>query len=365
MCVALSQSLRRAVSYDRLAAPMGIVHKTAAVLIFSFSSACIAQGPASTAQAVGPLPELNAVGSAPEPSTETIRNVASSSLPDVVLRNRQLMQLPIRNAERNGGQDVAPILDGGAASKVSMTAPSQFVQPAQPEVMWTQHREQSNESAPEWMWIVSAAFGAFLVLLGGIVFGRWRYPGVSPVPQSPAQAARGRPESAESSMLERAVESHERVDGQPQEVRLPEPVVEQVVATLGSKPGGVPGEVHSSWGEGRADVEPLYHEVRADAPAQAVVGFGATTFGTIGLDFGEGAMKLAELAVEPLTPEDLANIARNKLELAAEYAELGDVVHARVLLQEIIASNNAGTLEEARTELRKLGPGFGHDGEAV
>jgi FimV-like protein len=52
----------------------------------------------------------------------------------------------------------------------------------------------------------------------------------------------------------------------------------------------------------------------------------------------------------------MARIARNKLELAAEYIALGDVGGARTLIHEVIESNDAGTRDEAHALLATLAP---------
>jgi FimV-like protein len=57
-----------------------------------------------------------------------------------------------------------------------------------------------------------------------------------------------------------------------------------------------------------------------------------------------------------MTPAQLATIARNKLELAAEYIELGDLPGARTLLQEVIESNDSATRQQAATLLSTLAP---------
>ena len=56
------------------------------------------------------------------------------------------------------------------------------------------------------------------------------------------------------------------------------------------------------------------------------------------------------------TPEQLARIARNKLDLATEYIELGDLGGARTLIHEVIESNDAATHDEARALLATLAP---------
>ena len=93
----------------------------------------------------------------------------------------------------------------------------------------------------------------------------------------------------------------------------------------------------------------------------AVAGLGAGSLGTAGF----GALKLdfdLELPpgpTEPLpvfTPADLARIARNKLDLAAEYIELGDLAGARTLINEVIEANDPATRNDARALLSTLAP---------
>ncbi|KXV11091.1 hypothetical protein CR51_07780 [Caballeronia megalochromosomata] len=92
------------------------------------------------------------------------------------------------------------------------------------------------------------------------------------------------------------------------------------------------------------------------AGAASVAGLGATKFGPLSLDFELGP---ASSRIEPLpalTSAQLATIARNKLELAAEYIELGDLPGARTLLQEVIESNDPATRQQAATLLSTLAP---------
>jgi len=93
----------------------------------------------------------------------------------------------------------------------------------------------------------------------------------------------------------------------------------------------------------------------------AVAGLGAGNLGTAGF----GALKLdfdLELPPSPaqplpaFTPADLARIARNKLDLAAEYIELGDLAGARTLINEVIESNDPATRNDARALLSTLAP---------
>ncbi|MDR5818493.1 MULTISPECIES: FimV/HubP family polar landmark protein [unclassified Caballeronia] len=92
------------------------------------------------------------------------------------------------------------------------------------------------------------------------------------------------------------------------------------------------------------------------AGAASVAGLGATRFGPLSLDFDLGPSSSATEPLPALTPAQLATIARNKLELAAEYIELGDLQGARTLLQEVIESNDSATRQQAATLLSTLAP---------
>ncbi|WP_176123360.1 FimV/HubP family polar landmark protein [Paraburkholderia youngii] len=88
----------------------------------------------------------------------------------------------------------------------------------------------------------------------------------------------------------------------------------------------------------------------------AVAGLGAAGFGALKLDFD---LELPPSPAQPLpafTPADLARIARNKLELASEYIELGDLGGARALINEVIEANDPATRTEARALLSTLAP---------
>ena len=92
------------------------------------------------------------------------------------------------------------------------------------------------------------------------------------------------------------------------------------------------------------------------AGAAAVAGLGAARFGALNLDFD---LELPPSPAQPLplfTAEDLGRIARNKLDLASEYIELGDLAGARALIHEVIEANDATTRSEARALLSTLAP---------
>lgn len=88
----------------------------------------------------------------------------------------------------------------------------------------------------------------------------------------------------------------------------------------------------------------------------AVAGLGAAGFGALKLDFD---LELPPSAAQPLpafTQVDLVRIARNKLDLASEYIELGDLAGARSLINEVIEANDPATRTEARALLSTLAP---------
>ncbi|ASL46567.1 hypothetical protein bAD24_III04215 [Burkholderia sp. AD24] len=116
------------------------------------------------------------------------------------------------------------------------------------------------------------------------------------------------------------------------------------------------------------DVPHIADEITAGTAGHAAVaGLGATGFGAAGGlgAAGFGALKLdfdLELPPSPsqplpaFTPADLSRIARNKLDLAAEYIDLGDLSGARSLINEVIEANDPATRAEARALLSTLAP---------
>ncbi|PQV46348.1 FimV-like protein [Paraburkholderia sp. BL21I4N1] len=116
------------------------------------------------------------------------------------------------------------------------------------------------------------------------------------------------------------------------------------------------------------DVPHIADEITAGTAGHAAVaGLGATGFGAAGGlgAAGFGALKLdfdLELPPSPaqplpaFTPADLTRIARNKLDLAAEYIDLGDLSGARSLINEVIEANDPATRTEARALLSTLAP---------
>ncbi|CAB3746130.1 pilus assembly protein FimV [Burkholderia puraquae] len=81
---------------------------------------------------------------------------------------------------------------------------------------------------------------------------------------------------------------------------------------------------------------------------------GGAQFGALKLDFDLDLPSAPGAALPALTADELARIARNKLDLAAEYVELGDLSGARTLLHEVVDANDAATYDDARALLAKL-----------
>ncbi|KWO24620.1 FimV/HubP family polar landmark protein [Burkholderia ubonensis] len=98
----------------------------------------------------------------------------------------------------------------------------------------------------------------------------------------------------------------------------------------------------------------LHGRSGATSSAPAFAPLGGAQFGVLKLDFDLDLPAAPGAAPPALTPDELARIARNKLELAGEYVELGDLAGARTLLQEVIDANDAATRDDARALLAKL-----------
>ncbi|CAN0626510.1 pilus assembly protein FimV [Burkholderia multivorans] len=81
---------------------------------------------------------------------------------------------------------------------------------------------------------------------------------------------------------------------------------------------------------------------------------GGAQFGALKLDFDLDLPSVPGAVLPAFTPAELAKIARNKLDLASEYVELGDLSGARTLLQEVLDANDAGTRNDARALMTKL-----------
>ncbi|KWN09497.1 pilus assembly protein FimV [Burkholderia territorii] len=98
---------------------------------------------------------------------------------------------------------------------------------------------------------------------------------------------------------------------------------------------------------------PTSHAGSTSAPSP-LPPLGGAQFGALKLDFDLDLPSAPGAELPALTPEELARIARNKLDLASEYVELGDLSGARTLLQEVVDANDAATRDDARALLAKL-----------
>ncbi|KVQ62476.1 FimV/HubP family polar landmark protein [Burkholderia territorii] len=98
---------------------------------------------------------------------------------------------------------------------------------------------------------------------------------------------------------------------------------------------------------------PASHAGSTSAPSP-LPPLGGAQFGALKLDFDLDLPSTPGAELPALTPEELARIARNKLDLASEYVELGDLSGARTLLQEVVDANDAATRDDARALLAKL-----------
>jgi FimV-like protein len=91
------------------------------------------------------------------------------------------------------------------------------------------------------------------------------------------------------------------------------------------------------------------------APTRPVApGSGAPNFGALNLDFDLELTPNAAAPGSSPSSHDLATIARNKLDLAAEYIDLGDRAGARTLLNEVLATQDPATRERAEALLATL-----------
>ncbi|WP_244126073.1 FimV/HubP family polar landmark protein [Burkholderia gladioli] len=156
--------------------------------------------------------------------------------------------------------------------------------------------------------------------------------------------------------------SHDATNGLP-DPRLPAAGLEPSESTHPHETGEQEGDLHGSsaahGGTDPSDDElPLDDEpgpsIPENRPAPSFTPFGAAQFGALNLDFDLDLPAGPGATLPPPTEAALDQIARNKLELAGEYVELGDLHGARLLLGEVIDANRADTREAARAMLAKL-----------
>ncbi|MBU9192786.1 FimV/HubP family polar landmark protein, partial [Burkholderia gladioli] len=156
--------------------------------------------------------------------------------------------------------------------------------------------------------------------------------------------------------------SHDATNGLP-DPRLPAAGLEPSESTHPHETGEQKGDLHGSSAahagtDSAADELPLDDEpgpsIPENRPAPSFTPFGAAQFGALNLDFDLDLPAGPGATLPPPTEAALDQIARNKLELAGEYVELGDLHGARLLLGEVIDANRADTREAARAMLAKL-----------
>ncbi|WP_407853569.1 FimV/HubP family polar landmark protein [Burkholderia gladioli] len=156
--------------------------------------------------------------------------------------------------------------------------------------------------------------------------------------------------------------SHDATNGLP-DPRLPAAGLEPSESTHPHETGEQKGDLHGS-SAAHAGTDPAADELPLDdepgpsipesRPAPSFTPFGAAQFGALNLDFDLDLPAGPGATLPPPTEAALDQIARNKLELAGEYVELGDLHGARLLLGEVIDANRADTREAARAMLAKL-----------
>jgi pilus assembly protein FimV len=141
-----------------------------------------------------------------------------------------------------------------------------------------------------------------------------------------------------------------RIESTADDIRAPEALITQPVAS--------PETTAQQAVAPHEDTTPhIADEIAAGtAGPAAVAGLGAAGFGALKLDFD---LELPPSPAQPwpaFTQTDLIRIARNKLDLASEYIELGDLSGARTLINEVIEANDPATRTEARALLSTLAP---------
>ncbi|WP_242468429.1 FimV/HubP family polar landmark protein [Burkholderia plantarii] len=126
----------------------------------------------------------------------------------------------------------------------------------------------------------------------------------------------------------------------------------QSASSHGEPPAPITGS--DEWDDDEPLDPPASGSVPESRPAAAFGSLGGAQFGALNLDFDLDLPVGPSATLPPPTDEALDRIAQNKLELAAEYVELGDLHGARMLLNEVIDAGRAGTRDAARTLLAKL-----------
>ncbi|WP_157384141.1 FimV/HubP family polar landmark protein [Burkholderia glumae] len=126
----------------------------------------------------------------------------------------------------------------------------------------------------------------------------------------------------------------------------------QQASEHGEPPATVPGP--EQWDDDEPADPPAAGSLPENRSAAGFGALGGAQFGALNLDFDLDLPVGPSATPPPPTDDALDRIAQNKLELAAEYVELGDLHGARMLLNEVIDAGRAGTRDAARTLLAKL-----------
>jgi FimV-like protein len=273
---------------------------------------------------VAPPPETNPVGVQPEADMST--EAAAPRVPEP-------------------SPDLAPATEPTRSSEAAPEPPAEDAQPIHPEAHEpTMLREPETAAAPEGEATLPPEAVA---ALDGLDIGL--PPRVGPAIEIPAHSAHENP-------------------GEPLHDAAEEPeqrAAETNAAASGELP---PAPEHAQRGEGADRLAPAAPATPESRPA--VTGLGAAPVGRLKLSFDldlpgersgrhDGEHESEQADIEPVpqfTPEQLARIARNKLDLAAEYISLGDLGGARTLINEVIDSNDAATRDEAHAMLATLAP---------
>jgi FimV-like protein len=176
-----------------------------------------------------------------------------------------------------------------------------------------------------------------------------------PEPSTPAQ-----PVSAAPSAFPRdAVDAFSSLN-MPLPPRIDSPAdTEHAATSPATQPAASPQDTaqHAIASQEPDDAPHIADEIAAGTAGHAALaGLGARGFGSLNLDFD---LELPPSPAPPLpafTQTDLIRIARNKLDLASEYIELGDLSGARTLINEVIEADDPATRTEARALLSTLAP---------
>ncbi|AJX35875.1 FimV/HubP family polar landmark protein [Burkholderia oklahomensis] len=167
-------------------------------------------------------------------------------------------------------------------------------------------------------------------------------------PSSGAEHGDAAAQAAESPAIESQPEGQRRQAAAPHEAGTPGIALPNALSGRAEPPSAA-----SQPGASFAAPSPAAPR-REPAASPNLPPLGVAQFGALNLDFDLDLPTGPSASLPAFTPEALAKIARNKLELASEYVELGDLAGARTLLHEVIEAGHADTRDEAHVMLAKL-----------